>query len=177
MISLDTNVLARYYIADVNDSESVRQRESARRLIEAGTELMVCKTVLLELEWVMRGYYDFQPEQIMDVLQHLLSLAHISIEDREIVEDALSNYRDGLDFADALHHASYSRCEAMASFDDRKFARRAKRLGLIPSVMVPMWLHHVFPHLHGVPGFKEFHLLQGPSNAEYTLFASHSVWM
>ncbi len=31
-------------------------------------------------------------------------------------------------------------------------------------------------HLEGVPGFKSFHLLQGPSSEEYTLFASHTVW-
>lgn len=30
--------------------------------------------------------------------------------------------------------------------------------------------------LDRVPGFKEFHLLRGPSTEEYTLFASHSVW-
>lgn len=30
--------------------------------------------------------------------------------------------------------------------------------------------------LDTVPGFKEFHLLRGPSLEEYTLFASHSVW-
>jgi len=31
-------------------------------------------------------------------------------------------------------------------------------------------------YLSEVPGFKEFHLLQGESSDEYTLFASHSVW-
>jgi heme-degrading monooxygenase HmoA len=31
-------------------------------------------------------------------------------------------------------------------------------------------------HLDSVAGFKEFHLLQGPSEENYTLFASHSVW-
>jgi heme-degrading monooxygenase HmoA len=30
--------------------------------------------------------------------------------------------------------------------------------------------------LDQVPGFREFHLLHGPANDEYTLFASHSVW-
>jgi heme-degrading monooxygenase HmoA len=30
--------------------------------------------------------------------------------------------------------------------------------------------------LEGVPGFVSFHLLRGPSGAEHTLFASHSVW-
>jgi heme-degrading monooxygenase HmoA len=31
-------------------------------------------------------------------------------------------------------------------------------------------------YLDSVPGFKAFHLLQGPGNAEFTLFASHSEW-
>lgn len=31
-------------------------------------------------------------------------------------------------------------------------------------------------HLDDVPGFKEFHLLQGSSDDSCTLFASHSIW-
>ncbi len=31
-------------------------------------------------------------------------------------------------------------------------------------------------YLHTVPGFKEFHLLQGPSNDDFTLFSSHATW-
>jgi len=31
-------------------------------------------------------------------------------------------------------------------------------------------------YLDEVPGFKEFHLLRGSSNEEFTLFASHSIW-
>jgi heme-degrading monooxygenase HmoA len=31
-------------------------------------------------------------------------------------------------------------------------------------------------YLETVPGFKEFHLLKGPSTDEYTLFASHTTW-
>ncbi|MDX1756144.1 MAG: antibiotic biosynthesis monooxygenase [Marinobacter sp.] len=31
-------------------------------------------------------------------------------------------------------------------------------------------------YLDNVPGFKSFHLLQGPSYDDHTLFASHSVW-
>lgn len=30
--------------------------------------------------------------------------------------------------------------------------------------------------LSEVPGFREFHLLQGSTTEEYTLFASHSIW-
>jgi hypothetical protein len=35
------------------------------------------------------------------------------------------------------HHAAYRTCGSMASFDDRKLARRAKRLGLMPAAYVP----------------------------------------
>ena len=31
-------------------------------------------------------------------------------------------------------------------------------------------------YLEEVPGFKQFSLLHGPSNEEFTLYASHSVW-
>lgn len=137
MIGLDTNILARYYIDDASDSESIKQREAARRLIESGSALMVCKTVLLELEWVMRGYYEFSPEAIASVFNHLLAMPHIHIEERVVVQTALIHYQAGLDFADVLHHASYQQCTAMASFDDRRFARRVKKMALIPHVIVP----------------------------------------
>ena len=92
MIGLDTNILARYYIEDEADVESVKQRLIARRIIEAGKPLMVCKTVLLEFEWVMRGYYEFERQQIAQVMQHLMSLTHVDIEDRDTVEYALDSY-------------------------------------------------------------------------------------
>ncbi len=32
-------------------------------------------------------------------------------------------------------------------------------------------------YLEDVPGFKEFHLLRGPTNDNATLYASHSLWV
>lgn len=137
MIGVDTNVLARYYIQDDADAEAKKQREAARRLIESGKPLMVCKTVLLELEWVMRGYYKFSRAQIAGVLNHILALPQVTVEDRAGIVHALSHCEVGLELADALHHASYRDCDSMASFDDNQFARRAKRMGLAPRVVVP----------------------------------------
>jgi predicted nucleic-acid-binding protein len=136
MIGLDTNVLARYYVDDAGDAEANRQRLAARRLIESGQALMVSKTVVLELEWVMRGYYSFSQAEVAAVIRHLLGLVHVTVEDREAVEQALANSDAGVDFADALHHASYRACASIATFDDKKFARRARKLGMSPSVTV-----------------------------------------
>jgi predicted nucleic-acid-binding protein len=137
VIGLDTNVLARYYIQDDADTEAKKQRDAARRLIESGKPLKVCKTVLLELEWVMRGYYKFSRAQVATVLNHILALPQITVEDRAGIAQALSLCEAGLELADALHHASYRDCDSMASFDDKQFARRAKRMGLAPRVVVP----------------------------------------
>ena len=138
MIGLDTNVLARYYLATTDaDAATIRQQQAAKRLLEGNQMLHVAKTVLLELEWVMRGAYALGPAQFARVLEHLLASPHITVEDRLSVEAALASHSSGLDFADALHHASCRTCNAMASFDDRKFARRANKLGLLPAVSVP----------------------------------------
>ncbi len=137
MIGLDTNVLARYYIRDESDAEAGKQRKAAKSLMESGEPLMVCKTVILEFEWVMRGYYEFSPKEIRKALNHLFSLAHVTVEDRESVRQALSHAEAGLEFADAIHYASYRDCAGITSFDDKKFARRVRRLGLSPRVRVP----------------------------------------
>jgi len=135
MIALDTNVLARYYV-DSNDAPSQKQSAAAQKLLESGKALFVSKTVVLELEWVLRGYYKSQPEDVLTVLTHLLAMPNVSIEDRVAVEQAAAALGDGFDFADALHHASSRHCTSMVTFDDKRFARRASAQGWKPPVKV-----------------------------------------
>ena len=137
MIGLDTNVLVRYYVAATpgsDDAATIKQCAAARLLLESGKRLMVSKTVILELEWVLRGRYALTVRQIERVLGHLLSLAYVETEDRVAVQAALAALSQGFDFADALHHASYRTCASVATFDDKSFARRAKKTGLKPTV-------------------------------------------
>ena len=102
MIGLDTNILARYFIEDEGDEEAVKQRLLARDLIESGKALMVSKTVILELEWVMRGYYRFDREDIVSVLRALTSFPNITFEDLASIKQAIDNLEQGLDFADLM---------------------------------------------------------------------------
>jgi predicted nucleic-acid-binding protein len=138
VIGLDTNVLARYFVEEADaDSATEVQRQAARQLIESGQELFLPKTVALELEWVLRGYYGFAVEAVLQVFEQLLNHTCLSVEARPDLEQALAGLRSGLDFADALHHASCRDCEVIASFDDRGFARRIRQLNLPPPVVVP----------------------------------------
>ncbi len=132
MKSLDTNILVRYYVQD-----EPHQAAIATRIMTGEPELFVSRTVVAELELVLRGYYEIKPDQIHAVLTHLLGLGNVTIELADAVETALRYYQQGIDFADALHLASSQHCSMLLTFDDRKFARRARRLGLKPPVTVP----------------------------------------
>ena len=136
MIAVDTNILARFYCDDPDDPESKRQRPLARRVMIESKAVFVPLTVILEFEWVMRGFYEAEPESYCEAVAHLLGIPHVTVERWEAVKDALDLHRRGLDFADALHWTCSANCERFVSFDDRKFVRRARRLGLIPEVML-----------------------------------------
>lgn len=137
MIAVDTNILARFYCDDPHDAEAVRQRPRARRVILESPAVFVPLTVVLELEWVLRGFYGLPPEEFCRAMDHLLGMPHVTVERAETLHKAVAQHRSGLDFADALHWASSAACEQLVSFDDRGFARRARRLALKPEVVLP----------------------------------------
>jgi predicted nucleic-acid-binding protein len=131
MKAIDANVLARFFIDDGNDAEAAKQRPAAAAaLLE---RVFVSVTVLLEFEWVMRGFYALPRAEITRVLGALASIEHVSIEDRNAVLAAIDGFAQGLDFADALHLARSSRAAAFLTFD-RRLAKRAKDLSITPPV-------------------------------------------
>ena len=103
----------------------------------AAGDVFVPKTVILELEWVLRYVADQPEDKVTDCLTHLIALPGITVEDRDEIEAALGYCRDGIDFADALHLAASKACTELLTFDDRRYARRAKKLRLKPPVQVP----------------------------------------
>jgi len=129
--ALDTNVLARFFIDDADDVQAVRQRPAAVAVMSERSFVSV--TVLLEFEWVMRGFYALPAKDTARVLRALASIEHVTLEDRDAVLAALDAFEKGLDLADALHLARSSRASGFATFD-RRLAKRAKGLALGPPV-------------------------------------------
>ena len=130
MRAVDTNVLARFYLRDDG-----KQTLAADRLFAEGN-LFVPKTVLLELEWVLRSVAEQPATQVMKCLTHLASFPGITLEDAATVDIALDYWQHGLDFADALHLASSRTCDEFLTFDDRGFAARAARFRAHPPVTI-----------------------------------------
>ena len=135
MIAVDTNVLARFYCDDPCDPEARKQRPAARRVMTGSSALFVPLTVLLELEWVMRGFYELVPDQVCSVIEHLLGMPHVTVERWEQVKDAADLHRAGVDFADALHWVASRGCDSFATLDKAQ-ARGGARLKDGPLVVL-----------------------------------------
>lgn len=131
MRALDTNVLARFFIDDPDDAQTTRQRPIA--VAALSERAFVAVTVLLELEWVMRGFYALPRQDVSRVMRALAGLEHIVLEDRGAVLATLDAFDAGLDFADALHVARSSRATAFVTFD-RRLAKRSQGLALATPV-------------------------------------------
>lgn len=119
MIAIDTNVLVRLLTDD--DPE---QCAKARKVMKHDS-VFIPETVLLECSWVLQGPYQFSRQQVFNGLTQFLGLRNVTVAQPFAVHDALSWYRDGMDFADALHLAGSSHCEKLATFD-RAFIKSAK---------------------------------------------------
>jgi predicted nucleic-acid-binding protein len=127
MIALDTNLWVRYLTND-----HPKQAMQVVRILEEQQQVFVPKTVLLELEWVLRAVYRLRRDSVRHSLLQILGLPNVLVENPEQVETAFKQYERGLDFADALHMAT---CVGMSflSFDEAMI-RKARRLGLDASL-------------------------------------------
>ena len=131
MRAVDTNILARFYLRD--DAAQGRIAES----VLSGGDVFLPKTVVLELEWVLRYVADQPRNRVVECLAHLITLPGITVEDRDEIEAAVGYCRKGIDFADALHLAASKSCSELLTFDDRGYARLSRKLHLKPPVRVP----------------------------------------
>jgi len=127
VIALDTSVIVRVL---VNDDR--KQAGIAARVMQA-ERLWLCKTVVLETEWVLRYRYRLSREAIELGLRKLLGFRRLEVEDRAAVARALSWYAQGMDFADALHLASSRAAIQLVTFD-RDMALTARGIADCPSV-------------------------------------------
>ena len=124
MTAVDTNVLVRIVVND-DPIQSVRAAEFVGR--QHG--VFVPKTVLLELEWVLRSGYRLKPSETLAVLRRILAMGNVELEDEKAVMEAMRYCENGMDFADSLHVASAGPRRSFATFDVA-LQRVARRQGM-----------------------------------------------
>ena len=130
MIAVDTNVVVRLLVGD--DADQARRA----RTLFAQNPIWIGNTVLLETEWVLRSAYDFSSTGIHSAFEKLLGLPQVTLGDQAVIVPALVWYKQGMDFADALHLAAASHASGFATFD-RALQRSAERITGTPAIVAP----------------------------------------
>lgn len=102
MVALDTNVIVRYIAQD-----DPLQSEAATRVFEEVisddnhgfiTSIAMCETV-----WVLARAYKQPREKLVQVLTALLKADNLELEHRDLVWNAMEDFREGkADFSDYL---------------------------------------------------------------------------
>jgi len=130
MISVDTNLLARFLLRD-----DPAQHRRALAVLKSDEQVFIPVTVLLELAWVLR-IRDSTREEILASLRGILALPRVRSQHEEAVRVALGWIGAGMDIADAFHLALSGKASRFLSFD-AALARRADKLGARPPASAP----------------------------------------
>ena len=101
MIGLDTNVIVRFFVDD--DPAQAAQARSLFSDLSADNQAYVTMIVLAELYWVLRSRYRIARSVVLETMENLLSVAHILVQRRDLVERALEIARHSrAEFTDIL---------------------------------------------------------------------------
>lgn len=121
MLAIDTNLIVRFLTGD-----HPQQFRKASTLINSAP-VFVCKTVLLEVEWVLRSVFGFTQGEIAQALIDFAGLPNVNLEDAATIATALHWMAGGMGFDDALHLAHAQGSDAFVTFD-RALAKKARKL-------------------------------------------------
>jgi predicted nucleic-acid-binding protein len=121
MLAIDTNLIVRLLTDD-----HPQQTRKVSALIDS-EPVFVCKTVLLEVEWVLRSVFAFTHSEIAQALVDFAGLPNVNLEDAAMIARALDWMADGMEFADALHLAHVQGSDTFVTFD-RDLAKKARKL-------------------------------------------------
>jgi predicted nucleic-acid-binding protein len=129
VIAVDTNVLVRYL---TNDDQE--QAKRALAFLGSADTVLVTETVLLELEWVLRGAYRLPRETIHRAMLQVLGLENVQVRQATRIARVLDWFAAGMDLADAMHLALADEAEGFVTFD-RRLVKRASAEGLAVALL------------------------------------------
>jgi predicted nucleic-acid-binding protein len=129
LISLDTNILARFLLRD--DEEQYR---AAVELFAQSDDYTAPPTVILELVWVLQ-VSDCTRTDIVKALKVLFGLPNFKPQAFERLLIAVRWYEEGMDFGDAIHMAFSVESDSFVTID-KGLARKVSASGIYPKVVV-----------------------------------------
>lgn len=121
MIGLDTNVVIRYLTQDDAKQSAIANRIIEQELNEKNQGYITLIS-LIEITWVLESCYEQTKDDVINVLDSLLTIKQITIEKTDLVYLALKRFRSGnADFSDVLIAlvCENAGCKRVVSFDKK----------------------------------------------------------
>jgi predicted nucleic-acid-binding protein len=118
MIGLDTNILVRFITHDDPAQTAIVMKLMAS--LSSESLGYVSLAVLVELVWVLEGFFDFKKKEVEDVVESLLRGREILLERPDIIEQAVRKFKSGnADLADCIieRAAHAAGCDYTLTFD------------------------------------------------------------
>ena len=129
MICLDTNVLVRYLMQD--DAEQAATADEVMDGLSQSHPGFISIVVLAELSWVLTSAYRLPTNEVLPIVESLLSSDDVRVQQPDVVRRAVGVARGPSgDFADALIGClgEAEGCSTTVTFDRR--AARAPQMSL-----------------------------------------------
>jgi len=133
LIGIDTNILVRYITQD-DELQSGVATEFIENYCSNGNKIFVNHLVICELVWVLKKCYKLSKPKTITVIEHILQISQFSIENAQVVWQALTDYKRGsADFADYVvgRTNTFNNCDETVTFD--KKAGKSNGFALLPT--------------------------------------------
>ena len=119
MVFVDTNYFLRFLIDD-----DPQQAEEAKKLFldaaRGNLDLVTSTIVVFEIYWVFKSYYQKTKDEIIKILQKVLTMNFVRIDERDLLQSALNFFKaQNLSLEDCynLVFAKKNKVEVFKTFD------------------------------------------------------------
>ena len=123
---VDTNVFARLFVV-ADDETQLKQAKALFMRAQSGEiDLVTGPPVLFETAWVLGRHYKIDNDNVLDILEAILSYPNLRVLDKELVIKAIALGRaTGSAFADSYIAVSVNNIKAdnVATFNKKHFPK------------------------------------------------------
>jgi predicted nucleic-acid-binding protein len=129
MITIDTNVLVRIL---VDDLQQPQQTQKARALVQENKPVYLTQIVQTECIWVLKRIYKQDKNALLKVLEHFHENPDFILQHPDIFENAVELFRrDPVDFSDCLILAESLDKKSILYTFDKKLAQSNLQVSMI----------------------------------------------
>ncbi len=124
-IYIDANVFLRFILGEP-PGFAVEAERFFRDSIEGRFKLVTSELVIAEIVWTLESFYEKPKEQICELVQGILSTPNLTVENSQLVSEAIKIYQGkNVDFIDAYSYAYMKkhRISSVKTFDRKNFKR------------------------------------------------------